>query len=240
MRSSHPGAEPRDGPLTTVNRTVGQSDQAPELHQPGRAARFSPFVALTARGRNPDPLKVLYASDTETGALSETVFRNLRPAGPKKLGRSRIQRDNLSHLVASRDLKFVDLTSHGLSRLKLTRKDIIESGSRSYPKTALLAQAVHHDPGRYDGMVWVSRQHDRSLGVVLFGGRVQDDELDTTGPTFPLAFGHGRETVDKIADDLLITLIDPCSGCCRVVTCPRSTHGDQCLQSPNMDLGHQS
>jgi hypothetical protein len=59
-------------------------------------------------------------------------------------------------------------------------------------------------------MIWVSRQHDLSRGVVLFGDRVADKDLDTSPsvPTFPLDFGHGRELVDMIADQLGITIVD--------------------------------
>lgn len=151
---------------------------------------------------------MLYGSDSETGALSETVFRNLPLHGKKTIARSQLQRKNLSSLVLGRALRLADLTGHGLPRLGLTRRVILESDRRAYPLTALFAQAVHAHHGRCDGMVWVSRQHDLSLGILLFEDPVRSDEIDTTGPTYPLAFGHGRDVIDTIADKLGITVVD--------------------------------
>lgn len=176
----------------------------------GRPARFSPFTSLVPPIHHPgEPLRVLYTSDNEAGALSETVFRDLPLRGRKTISRSGLQKQNLSRLVMSRELRLADLTGHGLPRLGLTRRDIIESDRRAYRLTALFAQAVHAHAGRFDGMVWVSRQHDVSLGVVLFEDRLRPNEVDPEGPTYPLAFGYGREVVDGIADDLGITIVDP-------------------------------
>lgn len=177
-------------------------------------ARFSPFDAPAARSRRTPSgtaVPVLYAADSEVGALSETVFRDLPIKGRKVIARAQLRRRNLSRLVLTRDLKLADLTSHGLARLRLTRKSIVESPSTAYWRTTQLARAIFESPEDFDGLLWVSRQHDTSRAVVLFGGRVDASDIDTdpSVPTFPLDFGHGRDLVDEIADRVDITIVDP-------------------------------
>jgi hypothetical protein len=187
----------------------------PAEFYPGNASRFSPFLPVIATGRRASRraefVPVLYASDTEIGALSETVFRDLPVGGTKSIARSHLRRKNLSTLIVSRDLKLADLTSHGLARLRLRRQTTIESTRKQYWRTAQLARAVHSLPDKFDGMIWVSRQHDTSKGLVLFGDRVAATDIDTDPavPTFPLEFGHGRDLVDEIADAVGITIVEP-------------------------------
>ena len=56
-------------------------------------------------------------------------------------------------------------------------------------------------------MTWVSRQHDTSLAVVLFGGRVARDELDVVEPPLPLAWGPGLSRVYEAAEEADILVI---------------------------------
>jgi hypothetical protein len=74
--------------------------------------------------------------------------------------------------MANRELKLVDLTSEGLHRLKLTKQELIDSPARDYPATALWAQALHQEFDDVDGLLWMSRQHDRDYALLLFGDRL--------------------------------------------------------------------
>ena len=188
----------------------------PNLYGPatfyaGSPARYSPFLpAVAGPGTASSPVGVLYAADSQHGALSETVFRDLPVRGVKRITRSNLRRKNLSELVVSRPLTLVNLTTRGLARLGLRRRTEIESSRKQYWRTCQLARAVHALPENYDGLLWVSRQDDTSRAIVLFEGRVMPSDIDTNPavPTYPLDFGLGRDRVDEIADDLGITIID--------------------------------
>lgn len=178
---------------------------------PGGAggARFSSFVPA---GES-EPLPVLYTASSDDGALSETVLRDVPVRGLKRIFRSATRDRALVELLCTRRLRLADCTSVGLRRLGVSRSELIESDRRAYPVTALWARAIHADPERFDGIVWVSRQHDTSLAVMLFGDRVRADELDLhldrDGGLLPLLFGPGREVFDDVCDRADITVVDP-------------------------------
>lgn len=198
--------------------------------RPG-GARFSAFTPSGAS----QPLPVLYAAGTVDGALSETVLHEVPVRGPdKRINRSDADGLQISMIAATRELRLADLTSEGLSRLGVSRLELIESDRVSYPVTAEWARAIHghhHSDGFFfDGLTWVSRQHDTSLCVVLFGDRVTwvcdtpgvDGNPPASGPpdidlvdphdpltTLPLSVGAGKEFLDSICDRADITIVDP-------------------------------
>jgi hypothetical protein len=168
--------------------------------------RFHPFTPAGALG----PLPVLYAADDVDGALSESVFHDVPVRGDKHVPHAKLRHRVLSALEVTRDLRLVDLTSPGLSRLGLTRAELIDSDARSYPDTAPWTAALHDHPLGADGLLWVSRQHDTSRCVVLFADRVPAGELQPTTPvtTLPLALGAGLELASVAADRAGITITD--------------------------------
>jgi hypothetical protein len=113
----------------------------------------------------------------------------------------------VSTLVATRDLVLAQLHGHGLRRLRVSRKDLLDGGPRSYPATVLWAQALHRCRTRIDGLVWVSRLHDTSLALILFGDRVQRADLEIVEPPLPLALGAGLENVRQAAEQAGITIL---------------------------------
>lgn len=149
--------------------------------------RFHPFTDL-ASGR---PVEVLYGADDVDGALSETVFHDVPVRGAKRVPHAKLAHRLVVRLSADRDLRLVDLTSDGLSRLGLSRQELIESDPRSYTGTAAWAQALHAHPARVDGLVWVSRQHDTSQALVLFADRVDVADLHVAPSAIPLTLGAG-------------------------------------------------
>lgn len=165
--------------------------------------RFHPLTS-------PDgvPVPTLYGSDTEDGALSETVFHNVPIRGSRRRIRLRSLRSlMLSTLTPRRDLELAQLHGHGLRRLQVSRQELIESQASRYAWTRRWAEAIHHSQEVLDGLIWVSRQHDTSLAVVLFGDRLDRDDLEVVEPPLPLAWGPGLIQVQQAAEAADILLV---------------------------------
>src|SRR3954451_17103568 len=131
--------------------------------RPPARARTTPVQLTDAEGLN--------------DKLRETVFHDVPIRGSKHLAHAQLVPRLVVALVARRDLLLVGLTSDGLRRLGLTRGELIESDSRSYPRTAAWARPLHDHSERVDGLLWVSRQRDTSRALILFGDRVKVSEL---------------------------------------------------------------
>ncbi len=143
------------------------------------------------------------------GALSETVFHDLpiRGAG-RSILRSSLKTMMVSVLSPLRDLKLVQLHGYGLRRLEISRAELIESGAGQYGQTAKWAEALHACGSGIDGLVWVSRQHDTSLALVLFGDRVRRADLEVVDPPLPLYLGPGFDEVQRAAEQAGITVAE--------------------------------
>lgn len=161
--------------------------------------RFHPF----------DGVPTLYGSSTLDGALSETVFHDLPVRGE---GRS-VLRSSLKTMLGSvlaplRDLTLVRLHGFGLHRLGISRAELIASGADRYSQTVRWARALHASSDRIDGLVWVSRQHDTSLALVLFGDRVRRADLEVLEAPLPLYQGDGFDVVQRAAEQAGITFLE--------------------------------
>jgi hypothetical protein len=174
---------------------------------PQHPGRFHPF---TPAGRSGD-LPVLYGAKDDIGALSETVFHDVPIRGTKHVPRSKLNHQLIIQLAPTRDLTLIDLTSDGLRWLNLSRVELIESDARSYAETAAWARALHDHSLKADGLMWVSRQHDLSQCLILFGDRVKVSELDIPADAtpLPLGIGPGYDMVCHHADRAGITITNP-------------------------------
>jgi len=114
----------------------------------------------------------------------------------------------ISTVAAAKDLVLAQLHGHGLSRLGVSREELIDSDADGYERTALWAQALHGCGAEVDGLVWVSRLHDTSLALVFFGDRVFRRDLTVVEPPIPLAAGPGLERVQTAAEQKGITLVE--------------------------------
>lgn len=161
-----------------------QFDAGDDAHR----GRFHPF---TPDGGT-EPLPVLYSASDVDGAVFETVFHDVPIRGVKRVPHAKLLHRLVVALVPGRDLTLVDLTIEGLRRLELTRRELIDSDARSYPDTAAWARALHAHPHGVDGLLWVSRQHDTSRALVLFGDRVGGGDLEVAPDEVPLILGIGR------------------------------------------------
>lgn len=172
---------------------------------PAHRGRFHPLVAGTGAQRMP----VLYGADDLDGALSETVFHDVPVRGTKVVPWAKLRHKIAIRLMCRRGLALVDLTGYGLLRIGVSRAELIDSDARSYPTTAPWAQALHAQAPRADGLLWVSRQHDTSRCLMLFGDRVGMDDLYVPEDEIPLplAVGAGLAAVASAAlrADITIT-----------------------------------
>lgn len=160
--------------------------------------RFHPF----------DGVPTLYGSGSLDGALSETVFHDLPIRGPgRSILRSSLKTMLVSVLAPLRDLKLVQLHGFGLRRLEISRAELIESESQP-SQTVRWARALHACGSGIDGLVWVSRQHDTSLALVLFGDRVRRADLEVLEAPLPLYRGEGFDEVQRAAEQAGITVIE--------------------------------
>ena len=177
---------------------------ATEFNPGSGRGRFHPFASPTGA-----PVPSLYGATTMDGALAETVFRSITVLGPRRLVRSSALLPMVvSTLAARRDLVLAQLHGFGLDRLGISRAGLIDAGPPHYPASALWAQAIHRCNLRIDGLVWVSRLHDTSFALVLFGDRVHRTELSVVEPPVPLHDGPGLARVRQAADQAAIILLE--------------------------------
>ena len=176
---------------------------ATELNPGLGGGRFHPLH--TTEGA---PVSTLYGSDTPDGALSETVFHDVPVRGSGRAIRQATLRGLLlSTLAPRRDLRLAQLHGHGLRRVGVSRNELIECEAAGYARTRRWAEALHRCPAEPDGLIWVSRQHDTSRAVVLFGDRVDRDNLEVSQPPVPLAWGPGLDRVHEAAEAAGILVI---------------------------------
>lgn len=173
---------------------------------PLAAGRFSPFVPDGTEQH----VSVLYAAEDFEGAVSETVFHDVPVRGDQRGPRLRLRDRVATTIEVRRSLRLVNLTSRGLSKLEVARTELIESDPKAYPTTASWARALHDSPTAPDGLLWVSRQHDTSVCVVLFGGRVDQDDVQPVPGLVPVPLyaGDGYERVAQMAHEAGITLTE--------------------------------
>ncbi len=160
------------------------------------AGRFHPFASVEGRR-----VPTIYGASDLHGALSETLFHGVPVRGSlRSIRRSGLRPLLISVIAARRPLKLAQLHGFGLGRLGLRRTDLIETEAVEYPATVRWAAAIHACPERFDGLVWISRQHDTSRAVVLFGDRIDRQDLELIDSPMPLYLGPGYRRVLEAAE----------------------------------------
>lgn len=129
-----------------------------------------------------DSVATLYGSNTVDGALSETVFHDVPVSGTlKSIRQSKLVPMLATTIWPRRDLTLIQLRGFGLKKLGVTRAQLIDSDADQYGATRQWASALHHS-STADGLIWMSRQHDTSEAIVLFGDRVARSSFDVIDP----------------------------------------------------------
>lgn len=151
----------------------------------------------------------LYAADDIHGAMSETLFHNVPVRGPgRAVLRSRLLPMLISTLAPRRTLTLIQLHGFGLRRLQVSRAELIESEASQYRRTAAWAQALHACRPDVDGLIWISRQHDSSRALMLFGDRLRREDLEVVEASLPLYNGPGLERVQLAAEQAGIAVLE--------------------------------
>lgn len=167
------------------------------------SGRFHPFKDRAGRA-----VPTLYGASSLDGAFSETIFHGVSIRGPGRIVRRGSLKPMLVSTLASvRDLTLVQLHGYGLRRLGISRAELIETDSDRYGETVRWAQALHDRDESVDGLIWVSRQHDTSSALVLFGDRVQRKHLRVIEPPLPLYVDPGFDLVERAAETAGISVV---------------------------------
>ncbi len=177
---------------------------------PGRGAgRFHP-IHLTGKGtKEAQPVPTLYAGDGLMGALCETLFRAI-PSGaaPRQVPRAKTIGWGFAVLRPTRTLKLLQLQGDGLRLLGATRSCLLETPPKSYSDTARWAAQICQASRKIDGLIWISRQHDESHSVILFGDRVKEADLEA-GKTLSFDENDGYLRLITEAQRIGITVTEP-------------------------------
>jgi hypothetical protein len=153
---------------------------------------------------------ILYGASNLDGSLSETIFHDVavRETSTKRvIVHTDLRPMLVSTIAARRPLTLIQLHSHGLKRLRLSRVELIEAEARQYARTAAWAAALHAAMEGADGLSWVSWKFDTSFSLVLFGDRVRRVDLEVVEPPVPLFLGAGFAEVERVAELAGITIL---------------------------------
>ena len=100
-----------------------------ESGRPRKPTRFAPIQSATGR-----IVPYLYGGSTLDCAIFETVFQDVPiDAADKFVDLNDFAHRGHSELVTRRDLRLVDLTTEGLHRLKVPKKELITTPARGLP-----------------------------------------------------------------------------------------------------------
>jgi hypothetical protein len=184
---------------------VHKLDRRPAEFNPGvDIGRFHPFLGSAGK-----PVATLYAASTWQGAVSETLFRDVPLRGaPRTKRRAELELRAMSLLRLRREVELVELRGTGLRRLRLQRRELIETEADQYSRSARWAAALYQAAPQAAGLVWTSRLHDLSAAVVFFGDRVVERDFTPVEGPIPLGIGKGLARVMELAEEagILITV----------------------------------
>ncbi|ODQ99900.1 hypothetical protein BHQ21_24865 [Mycobacterium sherrisii] len=157
-------------------------------------------------------LSHMYLGASPTGVLLESVFHDVHQLGSMIAYDAHLHEKLLAHIEVPADAMLGDLRDPELTRLNLTRSQLISSPAEHYPCTrrlAITALAQNHDPP-LQGLIWHSRQAELTKKppeevIILFGERYPSKRgsWQRSGPgSQNLYEGPGRLLVDEIAEEL--------------------------------------
>lgn len=175
---------------------------AANLFNPGFGqGRFHPIF-----DGDEQPIPTLYASNCVDGALAESVLHDLYRGD--KLYFAQLINQQLSKIATAKPLRLIDLTGYGLGRLNTDRSKLLDTGKSEYRNTARWAEALHEAAPVAQGLLWVSRQFDRSLSLLIFGDRLDHNLVRDLDKSEPLDSGAGLQQVRDAASQLGVCLVE--------------------------------
>ena len=166
--------------------------------------RFHPFSGSAGK-----PVATLYAANTWQGAVAETLFRDVPLRGaPRTKRRAELEHRAMSLLRLRREVQLVELRGTGLRRLRLQRRELIETEADQYSRSVRWAAALYQAAPQAGGLVWTSRLDDPSATMMFFGDRVAERDFSLVEGPIPLDVGKGLARVMELAEEagILVTL----------------------------------
>ena len=112
----------------------------------------------------------------------------------------------MTRIELVRDIAIADLSGHGLRRLGLDRSQLLETGARSYARTARWAEAIHRSDDIVDGIIWVSRLFDTAKALLAFGDRLKKHDFAVIDAPERLDRGNGYRRAQEAASAAGITI----------------------------------
>lgn len=128
---------------------------------------------------------VLYAADTEEGAVCETLLHDI-PLGGGDLRPDDYADKVMARLTTVRPLQLASFMGIGLRMLGVDASEITATAASHYGEIVLWATAAHE--AGFDGAVWMSHRCNTDRAYVFFGDRVSASDL-VMDPTWARAFG---------------------------------------------------
>lgn len=142
---------------------------------------------------------VLYGAENIDAAIAEVIFRRFPVRGTARgVQLKELHGLALSHVSPKRDLSLIELCGHGLRRLEVTAEELTSCGAAEYPRTVAWAKRLYESVRRAHGLLWMSRQFNSAQALMLFGDRVEQDDLEHDEP-LELSFGKGLALVEAAA-----------------------------------------
>jgi hypothetical protein len=177
---------------------------APNSFNPGvGSGRFHPF-----RDQEGNWVPIFYAATTEEGSYCETLFRALGNGARscRRVPGKRLAIYSYAQIRCCLPLQLAHLTGNQLIRLGITRSALLEPGALHYAQTAAWAAAIHAAYPQLQGLAWVSRQHDASTCIMLFGDRVAAEQLQAVSAPLDLGSQAGRLRADAVGQRLAVVI----------------------------------
>lgn len=145
----------------------------------GSASRFAFFGEPT--------VPVLYGAASPEAAVSETLLHEVPATG------GRIFFDDYSTKVLGlvrprRDLRLASFMGTGLRRLGVEADQLTDTEASRYARTVRWAEAAH--AAGFEGVAWMSRKCNSECAYVLFGDRVETQDLEVSDE-FAMLFESG-------------------------------------------------
>jgi len=161
---------------TVLHRTHARAFRSGEFNLClGQPTRFAPFQDAAGAC-----VPTLYAATTREAACFETIFHDIEANAVFKTVRlDRVEARSVSRIAPRRDLSLAGLFTPDLKAWGLQRHDLIDTPKSTYAQTVSWAAAIHAAHGDIDGLIWTSRQCDPEQGIVLYGDRVTEAEIET-------------------------------------------------------------
>jgi RES domain-containing protein len=170
----------------------------------GNGGRFHWFYDRTGT-----KVPILYAASNYAGAIAETVFHDIPLTGRRTLLRRRYRGRTITklRLDPSAILDLVQFHDPGLLRLRVRPRQLTETTSYHYERTARWAQAVYDQLEHAQGIVWRSGRFNTARAVVLFGNRVPPTALQVVPDSVePIDSGAGLRRLLALARSVNITV----------------------------------